>query len=197
MEKRVFRLSLHTRLVLITTAVLLVAPWPLFAWLEWDDSLTGLWFGHKLTNALFMSVTARTAGFNTVDYGQASEAGNFLTILLMAIGGSPGGTAGGLKTTTFALLGILAWSRYRGQAVVCVWGRSLRKETTDRAVGLFVITFAVITAGILALTVTERGSALFQYAVLVPTVDFQRLEEVLLLTGHTAVDLAAHFPGAG
>jgi trk system potassium uptake protein TrkH len=157
-ERRVFRLSLHTRLVLVTTVILLVAPWPAFLWLEWGAALGGLGVGDKVANALFLSATARTAGFNTIDYGRATEAGNFLTILLMSVGGSPGGTAGGLKTTTLALLAVLAWSRYRGEEVASVGGRSLRKETTDRAVGLFVVVFVVVTAGILALTVTERGS---------------------------------------
>ena len=64
---------------------------------------------------MFMSVTARTAGF-TIDYGHATDSSNFLTILLMMIGGSPGSTAGGMKTTTFALLGLLAWSRLRGNS---------------------------------------------------------------------------------
>jgi trk system potassium uptake protein TrkH len=113
--------------------------------------------GDKIVNAGFMSATARTAGFNTVDHSRATEAGNFTTILLMSIGGSPGGTAGGVKTTTFALLGLLAWSRYRGEVVASMSGRSLRKETTDRAVGLAVVAFTVMTLGILALTVTERS----------------------------------------
>jgi trk system potassium uptake protein TrkH len=158
-ERRVLRLSLHTRLVLVTTAVLLVVPWPLFCWLEWRAGLAEMGAGHRITNGLFMSVTARTAGYNAIDYAKATEAGNFLTILLMSVGGSPGGTAGGLKTTTFALLAVLAWSRYRGEELASVWGRSLRKETTDRAIGLFVVAFGVVTAGILVLTVTERATA--------------------------------------
>lgn len=157
-EKRVFRLSLHSRLVLITTVFLLLAPWPLFAWLEWKAGLSGMTHGDRVANALFMSVTARTAGYNSIDYAQATEAGSFLTILLMSIGGSPGGTAGGLKTTTCALLAVLAWSRYRGEELASIWGRSLRKETTDRAIGLFVITFGVVTVGILALTITEGAT---------------------------------------
>lgn len=157
-DRHIFRLSLHSRLVLVVTAILLFVPWPVFTWLEWNDSLGHLEPGHKVTNGLFMSVTARTAGFNTIDYARATEAGNFLTILLMSIGGSPGGTAGGLKTTTFALLAVLAWSRFRGQEIASVWGRSLRKETTDRAIGLFVVAFGLVTLGILALTVTERAT---------------------------------------
>jgi trk system potassium uptake protein TrkH len=155
---RVFRLSLHSRLVLVTTAALLVAAWPMYLWLEWDGALGGMGWYHKPANALFMSATPRSGGFHTVDYSKATDAGNFVTILLMSVGGSPGGTAGGLKTTTFALLAVLAWSRYRGEEATSVWGRSLRKETTDRAVGLFVIAFALVTVGILALNLTERGN---------------------------------------
>ena len=64
----------------------------------------------KPLNSLFLSVTARTAGFNNIDYTQAADSSNFLTILLMSIGGSPGSTAGGLKTTTVAIIGLLAWA---------------------------------------------------------------------------------------
>ena len=154
-----FRVSLHSRIVLATTAALIVGGWVLLGLTEWDGALAELPVGHRLTNALFLSVTARTAGFNTIDYGRASEGTNFLTLLLMMIGGSPGSTAGGIKTTTVALLGLLAWSRFRGEGVTSLWGRSLRKETTDRAIGLFVVAFGAVTAGILALTLTEHGSA--------------------------------------
>lgn len=155
-KRQRFRLSLHTRIVFAATAVLIFVPWPLFLWLEWHHGLANVSTPDKPANALFLSVTARTAGFNTVDYARVSEAGNFLSILLMSIGGSPGGTAGGLKTTTVALLVILAWSRFRGHEIAVVGGRSLRKETTDRAVGLAVIAFSVMTAGIFALAITER-----------------------------------------
>jgi len=158
-QGRGFRLSLHTRIVVITTAVLVVAGWLIFAFMEWNHTLDGLPEPHRVSNALFMSVTARTAGFNTVDYAHASESTNFITILLMSIGGSPGSTAGGIKTTTFALLGILAWSRLRGDESATCGGRSLRKETTDRAIGLFVIAFGIVTVGILLLTATERGGS--------------------------------------
>ncbi|HXG09338.1 MAG TPA: TrkH family potassium uptake protein [Gemmataceae bacterium] len=153
--RRIFRLSLHSRIVLTTTAVLLAVGWLLFGVLEWDDTLAELPIGHRVVNALFMSVTCRTAGFNTIDYGRASEGANFLTILLMMVGGSPGSTAGGIKTTTFALLGLVAWSRFRGQEVTSFWSRSVREETVERAVGLFVVAFGLVTICIFVLTVTE------------------------------------------
>jgi trk system potassium uptake protein TrkH len=93
-QKR-FRLSLHTQLVLITTALLLVGGWLVLGALEWERTLGSLPWYDRIVNALFLSVTPRTAGFNTIDYGQTSEATNYVTILLMSVGGSPGSTAGG------------------------------------------------------------------------------------------------------
>lgn len=151
------RLSLHSRIVLITTAILLVAGWILFTMSEWDATFQDLPAWARVANGLFMSVTARTAGFNTIDYAHSESGSDFTTILLMTIGGSPGSTAGGLKTTTFALIGLLAWSRLRGERVVNIAGRSIPDETVQRAVGLFVMAFGVVTAAILLFTYTEAG----------------------------------------
>lgn len=152
---RRMRVSLHTRLVLLATGILLAGGWILFATFEWNVSLEGMGSFDKLLNSLFMSVTARTAGFNTVDYAQMTDGSNFLTILLMSIGGSPGSTAGGLKTTTVAVIGLLAISRMRGYGVTSIWGRSIPKETVERATGLFVVAFGIVTAAIFAFTVSE------------------------------------------
>ena len=153
--KKIFRLSLHSRIVLITSVALLITGWVFFCIFEWNATLSELPVVHKLTNGLFMSVTSRTAGFNSINYGEATDSSNFLTIILMTIGGSPGSTAGGIKTTTFALMGLLALSRLRGDAATTFWNRSIRNETTARAVGLFVVSFGIITASIFVLTVTE------------------------------------------
>lgn len=150
-----FRVSLHSRIVLVMTAVLLVAAWPLFVLFEWSHTLGDLPWWHKVSNGLFMSATPRSGGFNTIDYAQAQAPTNFLTILLMAAGGSPGSTAGGLKTTTIFLIGLLAWARLRGRAIPSVWGRSVPEETVQRAVGVYVLVFGMVTAGIFVLTATE------------------------------------------
>jgi trk system potassium uptake protein TrkH len=154
-----FRLSVHSRLVLATSAALVGGGWVLFTVFEWQATLAGMPVVDRLTNGLFLSVTARTAGFNTVDYGAAASNTNFLTILLMSIGGSPGSTAGGLKTTTVALIGLLAWARLRGDDRVILWGRSVPEATVQRAVGLFVIAFGIVTAAIFLLTSTELTGA--------------------------------------
>jgi trk system potassium uptake protein TrkH len=154
-KRKIFRLSLHSRIVLITSAALLLIGWIFFCIFEWNATLRDLPIVHKLTNGLFMSVTSRTAGYNSINYDEATDSSKFLTIILMTIGGSPGSTAGGIKTTTFALIGLLAWSRLRGDVATTFWNRSIRNETTARAVGLFVISFGIVTAGIFTLTVTE------------------------------------------
>jgi trk system potassium uptake protein TrkH len=154
-ERRRFRVSLHSRIVLWTTGILLAGGWIVFTALEWNGTFGHLPAWARVVNGLFMSVTARTAGFNTVDYGQAAASAVFVTILLMAIGGSPGSTAGGMKTTTFALLGLLAFSRLRGREMTSLFGRTVPEETIQRAVGLFVIVFGFITTGILAFVMLQ------------------------------------------
>lgn len=158
-EGRRRRLSVHSRLVLVTTSLLVVGGWVLFAVFEWDVTLAEMASLDKLTNSLFLSVTARTAGFNTVDYADVATDTNFLTILLMTIGGSPGSTAGGMKTTTFALVGLVAWARLRGREEVSLWDRSIPSETLQRAVGLVVVAFGMVTAAIFVLSWTELSVA--------------------------------------
>ena len=149
------RLSIHTRLVLASTALLIVGGWALFTAFEWNQTFAGLPALDRVVNGLFLSVTARTAGFNTIDYGAAAPNTNFLTVLLMSVGGSPGSTAGGIKTTTAALLGLLAWARLRGREGVALWDRSIPDETLQRAVGLFVVAFGMVTAAIFVLATSE------------------------------------------
>jgi trk system potassium uptake protein TrkH len=155
--KERFRLSLHSRIVISTSAILIVLPIPLFAFFEWSNAFKDLSWWSGILNATFLSVTTRSGGFNTIDYAAATESTNFLSILLMTIGGSPGSTAGGLKTTTIALMALLAWSRFRGREVVSVGARSVREETIQRAVGIFVVSFGMVTAAIFVITATERS----------------------------------------
>ena len=149
------RISLHSRIVLAVTFVLVFGGWLTYAALEWNHQLASLPLGQKLWNSLFMSVTARTAGFNTVDYALNTEGTNFVTILLMSIGGSPGSTAGGLKTTTVAAIGLVGLARLRGRRMTSVGGSALPDESIHRAVGLFVVSFGIVTGAILLYAVTQ------------------------------------------
>jgi trk system potassium uptake protein len=156
-EHRIFRISLHSRIVLVTTAVLIAGGAVLYTAMEWGYTLRAMPPWARPLNGLFMSVTARTAGFSTVDYGSADAGTNFLTVILMSIGGSPGSTAGGMKTTTAALIALFAWSRFRGRATTTAWGRSVPVETVQRAVGLFATGFVVMTIAILAYLTVGLG----------------------------------------
>jgi trk system potassium uptake protein TrkH len=150
------RLSLHSRLVLTVTALAIVVPWLPMLLLEWDRTLGDLPAWHKPVNALFLSITPRTAGFNNVDYALADDGTNFLTIILMGIGGSPGSTAGGLKTTTIAVIGLLAWARLHRHEITSLWGRTIPEETIQRAVGLIVGVSALLIFCVFVLTVSEE-----------------------------------------
>ncbi len=154
-ESKRFRMSLHSRIVLSMTVTLIVIGWFFFAMFEWNQTLDHLPVWEKLSNSLFMSITPRTAGFNTVDYAKTADSTNFLTILLMFVGGSPGSTAGGIKTTTLTLILLAAISRFRGAEIVSVAGRSVPPQTVQRAIGLAVVAFGIVTASIFVYTASE------------------------------------------
>jgi trk system potassium uptake protein TrkH len=132
------RLTTHSRVVLSATLLLLVGGASFFLFFEWDRELAQLGLVDRAVNALFMSITPRTAGFNTVDYDGITNASLFLTFVLMWIGGGPASTAGGAKITTATLLALVLWARLRGEGHVSVAGRTVPDETVNRATGLAV-----------------------------------------------------------
>jgi trk system potassium uptake protein TrkH len=157
---RRFRLSLHTSLVIAMTCILLVGGMIVFGLLESSrETLKELSWIDRFFNLLMMSVTPRTAGFNSIDYEKAADSSNWITILLMTIGGSPGSTAGGIKTTSLALIAIYALSNSRGAAVPNVWSRSIRQETIQRAILLFMVSIFVVGIGVFCLTLSEENHA--------------------------------------
>jgi trk system potassium uptake protein TrkH len=159
LRRKAPRLSVHTRLVLSTSLALLVVGWGHYLVFEWSHELATLPLRDKITNAFFMSVTARTAGFNTVDYARVSNPSLFFTVLLMLIGGSPGSTAGGLKTTTMATLFLALWARLRGRTDVTAFGRSIPPDTVARAAGLAVGGLVLVGSMVFLLMVTEAPVA--------------------------------------
>jgi trk system potassium uptake protein TrkH len=157
-ENRKKNTSLQSRIVLGTSVVLIVSGTFLFGILEWSGALESMNFFDKFVNAFFMSITCRTAGFNSVEYAQLSDASNFLTIILMMIGGSPGSAAGGIKTTTFFLIFLLAWSRIKGDQEPSFRARSIPAETINRAIGLLVVASLVVTSSVFLLCILESSS---------------------------------------
>ncbi len=153
------RFSTHSRLVLVTTAALLGGATVLYLGFELPHTLREMGWVDRVTNAWFMAVTPRTAGFNTVDYDALANPSLFLTILLMIVGGSPGSTAGGVKTTTLALLGLAFVQRLRGREHVSVAGRTVPSETIHRAAGLTVGGLVLLGVGVFVLTAVEQAGA--------------------------------------
>ena len=127
-------LSLHSKIAVSVTIILVLAGGLLLYMLEFSGSaMTAMSPGEKLLAAFFQSVTARTAGFNTLDLSSMTESGLFLMILLMMIGGSPGSTAGGIKTTTFAVLFLSITATSKNRRATTVFGRQLEEGVTRTA----------------------------------------------------------------
>lgn len=151
------RWGLHTRLVVIVTPLLILSGMGFFALMEWDNSLNGLGWFHKLLASLFHSVSARTAGFNSVDVSALAAPTLFALIILMFIGANPGSCGGGIKTTTATLIGLLGFNRFWGREKTVVMSRTVPEETVDRAVRIFVLSIVVIAIAVMALSITEAG----------------------------------------
>ena len=131
--------STHSKIVLVMTVLLVFGGAVLFFLTEKDHTGQGETAGARVLEALFSSVTARTAGFNSVDTASLSGASKLLTIFLMFIGGSPGSTAGGIKTTTLAVLIIYTAAHIRGVKRPHVFERSVSGDTVRKAVSVFLI----------------------------------------------------------
>lgn len=145
------RYLLHSKIVLLMTLFLTAAGTVLFLVVERGGVLSGMNGVERLMGAMFASVTPRTAGFNTTDVGAMTGAGKLLTILLMFIGGSPGSTAGGIKTTTFAVMILSALATIRNSYGTNIFRRRLEEDVIKRASTVFTInlTLAVTAAVIL------------------------------------------------
>lgn len=148
------KLSPVITIVFNTTLVLLVGGTLLFLISEYDGVLNNLGFFDKILNSFFNSVSARTAGFGSVDLSGIS-CGSYLTLIfLMIVGGSPGGTAGGIKTTTFAILVITCINIFSGKKNV-VRNREISPETIYKAIGLIFVYLSVLTISIILLITTQ------------------------------------------
>ncbi len=145
------RLSTHTWTVVVASTALLIFGAIAFTAFEWDNTLAHMTVPSKLANGLFLSVTPRTAGFNTVSYAAVGNDTAMLTIVFMFIGGSPGSTAGGVKTTTIAVLAALAVARIRGRKHVELHKRAIPIETIERTVALMLLAVVVLTVSLLLL----------------------------------------------
>lgn len=151
-EHRSFRkFSVYTRLVLLTTLVLLLGGAAVICLLEWNNpgTLGPMSIPDKLLNGLFQSITLRTAGFVSIDQALLTDAGKAFSIFLMLIGGSSGSTAGGMKTVTFIVLMLFIASRARGKSAVCFFKRTIpENQVLDAMTIAFVMLTLAVFGGI-------------------------------------------------
>lgn len=136
---------LHTKIVLFVTAVLILGGAICFYLFEKNNLLIGMDTRGQVLSSLFGSVTPRTAGFNTTDTAAYTEATRMLTIILMFIGGSPGSTAGGIKTTTIMVILLYIWSNLRNKKGLNIFGRRLDEDAIKKAATVFFINLILAT----------------------------------------------------
>lgn len=149
------RIRLQMRIVLRMTFFLILVGAALVLVTEWTGQLEGLRTNSRVLSAFFQSVTARTAGFNTMDIGALSSATLFLTIVLMFIGASPGSTGGGIKTTTVVCLWAAVVTSLRNRPHVEMHRRTIPDETVYKAFTLLCLSLGVVIVFTLVLLVTE------------------------------------------
>lgn len=130
------KLSLHTKIVLITTAALILVGAACFYFMEMNNTLSGATTKTALLSSFFQSVVARTAGFTTVDIGNLTNSTILVIIILMFIGASPGSTGGGIKTTSFAILCLLIINRIKGNENVNIANRTIPPELVARTISI-------------------------------------------------------------
>lgn len=167
------KFKLHTKVVLITTLALIIIPFILILFFEYQNPIFGEKTSAYIFGSLFQTVTTRTAGFNTADIASLSDATIVLMLLLMLIGGSPSSTAGGLKTTTFAMLAASIFSVFRQRKNIECFKRRIGDDTLLKIIAItamYVILF--FTCGMLLCAFDGVGlkEALFETASAIGTV---------------------------
>ncbi|MBM3236659.1 ATPase [Candidatus Poribacteria bacterium] len=156
-KKRGEKLTLHSKVVLITTGILVFVATILILGIEWNKSLSEFSFKGKLLSAYFQSVTPRTAGFNTIDISQLTSACYFLMIILMFIGASPGSTGGGIKTSTLTTLLSSLRAVLQGKQSVEMFCRMIPSDVINKALVIVVASLLMLSVFAFILLITEEG----------------------------------------
>ena len=153
------RIPIAAKLALITTAAFLILGWIGILVFEWEGVLSDFGFVDKLHHAWFQSVTLRTAGFNSVDIAPISHPTYLLMLIFMFVGGSPGGTAGGIKTTTVAVLAVAFWTDIMHRSEIVVHNRRITPRTVYRAITIVMSGILLWMSVVFFLEVTQSISA--------------------------------------
>ena len=197
------KLNVHSKLVLLMTTALVFGGGLLIFLFEFQNPATigELSFGNKVMASLFESVTLRTAGFQTIPQEGLTEASTLLALILMFIGGSPSGTAGGVKTVTMLILILSMLAAVRGTDEVRAFHRKISDNYVRRAVAVIVVFFVALIAVTMALSITEDGSfidILFESTSAMATVGLTRgFTGNLTLTGKWIIIIAMYLGRLG
>lgn len=156
------KISMHSKLVISITAFLIIMGTILIFIFEFNNpqTLKGLPWNGKLIASLFQAITPRTAGFNTLDTGALTMTSLFLVIIFMFIGGSPGSTAGGVKTTTIGAIILTVSSLLTGREQTEAYGKTISMNIIKRSLAVIAIAIFIIVSAIMILTITEKASFL-------------------------------------
>ncbi|MEG1254743.1 TrkH family potassium uptake protein [Clostridium sp.] len=183
--RKVRRITIHTKLVIAMSIFLVAFGFVMFFIFEYSnpDTLKDMSMKGKVLSALFASVSPRTAGFNSINLGSMTVASTFLTIMLMFIGGSPGSTAGGIKTSTAGVLFMTVISVIRGREDTELFKRKVNKETVYKAFAVVVMALGLVFFVTILLSITERASGVpFEYYLYEATSAFGTVGLTLGLT---------------
>lgn len=155
--RRIRRLTLQSKLVLITTGILFALGIASVALLEWNNDLTlgGEPFSTKVLMSILQGVTPRTAGFTTVDYAEMRDPTLAFQAALMFIGTAPVSTGGGIKVTTIALAFLILLAQVRGQTEVAAFGRRVPPSLISKVVTIFVLSTMLVAGGAMALMISD------------------------------------------
>ncbi len=153
------KLSVHSKIVLITTFILIIIPFIIYFFIERDNSLIHMSLFEKIANTFFQIITPRTAGFNTINFSILAKPTIFLIIILMFIGGSPGGTAGGIKTTTIFVILYSIYQKLKGRKNVNIFYRRISEEIILKSFFIFTLSIIVISIGMFLISLTEGASS--------------------------------------
>lgn len=197
------KLNVHSKLVLVMTSALVFGGGLLILLFEYRNPATigNLSFGNKVMASLFESVTLRTAGFQTIPQEGLTEASTLLALIFMFIGGSPSGTAGGVKTVTMIILILSMLAAVRGTDEVRAFHRKISDNYVRRAVAVIVVFFVALIAVAMALSITEDGSfidILFEATSAMATVGLTRgFTGSLTLSGKLIIIIAMYLGRLG
>ncbi|MBZ9688675.1 TrkH family potassium uptake protein [Clostridium estertheticum] len=183
-SKGLKRLSLHSRVVIYTTLVLIVGGAILMYIFEMNnpDTMQGMSIKGKFLSSIFASVSPRTAGFNSIPLDKMTMGAKFLTIILMFIGGSPGSTAGGIKTATAIVLFMTVVSVVKGREDTEVFQKRISKDIVYKAFAITVISLALVIIVTMILSITEQKGLPFEYFLYEATSAFATVGLTLGLT---------------